>query len=80
MSTTVAFDRGLVLSFAVMALAWTGPGYGQSGGWRPEKNVEIVAPANPGGLHDITARALQRVFQTQKLVNAQDFLSSLRKS
>jgi putative tricarboxylic transport membrane protein len=30
--------------------------------------VEIVAPANPGGLHDITARSLQRVFQTRKLV------------
>jgi putative tricarboxylic transport membrane protein len=36
--------------------------------WRPEKNIEIVAPATPGGLHDITARSIQHVFQARKLV------------
>jgi putative tricarboxylic transport membrane protein len=41
--------------------------YGQ-GTWRPEKNIEIVAPATPGGLHDITARSIQHVFQARKLV------------
>lgn len=40
----------------------------QTTGWRPEKSIEIVAPATPGGLHDITARSLQQVFQTRKLV------------
>ena len=50
----------------LLAAAWTQTANGQA--WRPEKNVEIVAPANPGGLHDITARSLQKVFQTRKLV------------
>lgn len=38
--------------------------------WRPDKTVEIIAPATPGGLHDITARAIQQVFQIRKLVQA----------
>ena len=58
----------LPLSFLVVALTWSGVGHGQGAGWQPEKNIEIVAPARPGGLHDITARSLQRVFQTRKLI------------
>jgi len=58
----------LLLSFLVVALTWPGVGHGQGAGWQPEKNIEIVAPARPGGLHDITARGLQRVFQTRKLI------------
>jgi putative tricarboxylic transport membrane protein len=42
--------------------------HAQTPAWRPEKSIEIVAPATPGGLHDITARSLQQVFQTRKLV------------
>jgi putative tricarboxylic transport membrane protein len=49
-------------------LAWAGAAHGQSGGWRPEKAVEIIAPASPGGLHDLTARGIQRVMQARKLV------------
>ncbi len=52
-----------------LTLAWSGESHGQSAGWRPEKNIEIVAPATPGGLHDITARSIQRVFQARKLVD-----------
>lgn len=58
----------LLPSFFAFALAWAGASHGQTAAWRPDKNIEIVAPANPGGLHDITARSLQRVFQTRKLV------------
>src|SRR5262245_17753746 len=47
-----------------------GAAQAQSPAWRPEKTIEIVAPATPGGLHDITARSLQHVFQTRKLVEA----------
>lgn len=51
-----------------LALGCATISHAQSAGWRPEKNIEIVAPATPGGLHDITARSIQRVFQGRKLV------------
>jgi putative tricarboxylic transport membrane protein len=47
---------------------WGAIGHAQTPSWRPEKTIEIIAPATPGGLHDITARSLQHVFQTRKLV------------
>src|SRR5688572_16483500 len=65
MMSTINHRKFFFLSF-LLAAAWTQTAHGQP--WRPEKNVEIVAPANPGGLHDITARSLQKVFQTRKLV------------
>jgi len=52
------------------SLALFGAAQAQSPAWRPEKTIEIVAPATPGGLHDITARSLQHVFQTRKLIEA----------
>src|SRR5688572_15776050 len=51
-----------------LLVAWPGAGHGQA--WRPDKNVEIIAPATPGGLHDITARAIQQALQARKLVQA----------
>ena len=51
---------------SLLLLAPTGETQGQA--WRPEKPVEIIAPATPSGLHDITARAIQQVFQIRKLV------------
>ena len=68
MGTASYARRQLLFLSLVLAAAWAQTSHGQVGAWRPEKNVEIVAPANPGGLHDITARSLQRVFQTRKLV------------
>src|SRR5687768_17322404 len=67
MMITASYRKFLFLSLLLSA-AWAQTGHAQTGAWRPEKNVEIVAPANPGGLHDITARSLQKVFQTRKLV------------
>jgi len=61
-------DVSFVASLFVLALVWPGSSHAQSTGWHPEKNIEIVAPARPGGLHDITARTLQQLFQTRKLV------------
>ena len=43
--------------------------YAQGAGWKPEKTVELVAPAGLGGLHDLTARSIQRVWQTRKLLD-----------
>lgn len=58
----------IALSGFFLLLVWAGASQGQGPAWRPEKNIEIVAPATPGGLHDITARSLQQVFQARKLV------------
>lgn len=49
-------------------LAWAGVVHAQAAAWRPEKAVEIIAPASPGGLHDLTARSIQRVVQARKLI------------
>jgi putative tricarboxylic transport membrane protein len=37
-------------------------------GWVPQRNVEIVAGSVPGGSNDKTARTLEKIFLTQKLV------------
>jgi putative tricarboxylic transport membrane protein len=39
-------------------------------GWTPGKNVELIVGAGAGGGNDRTARAIQRIFQEQKLVPA----------
>jgi len=36
--------------------------------WAPQKNIEIVAGSVPGGSNDKTARALERIMLTHKLV------------
>lgn len=41
----------------------------QTGSWKPTKNVEIVAGASPGGGFDLTARTIQRIIQSQGLVD-----------
>jgi putative tricarboxylic transport membrane protein len=51
-----------------LLLGWAAAACGQPATWRPEKTIEIIAPAAPGGLHDITARSLQQVLQAAKLV------------
>ncbi len=55
--------------FAIVLFAASSAGYGQGTAWRPERTVEIVAPAAPGGLHDLTARSIQQVFQARKLLD-----------
>lgn len=39
-------------------------------GWTPTRNVELIVGAGAGGGNDRTARAIQRMFQEQKLVPA----------
>ena len=36
--------------------------------WKPERNVEIIAPSGTGGSYDITARAIQRIMQEERLI------------
>jgi putative tricarboxylic transport membrane protein len=55
--------------YAVLALLlFCVPAAGQ--GWKPERNVEVIAPSGVGGGTDRTARTLQRILQEQKLIAA----------
>ena len=38
-------------------------------GWKPERPVELIIGAAPGGANDRIGRALQRVLQDAKLAN-----------
>lgn len=63
------FRRAIML--AAGALACAAPlAQGAGAEWRPEKNIEIVAAAGPGGGYDRMARAIQRIWQARKLVDA----------
>lgn len=53
-----------VASLALIALALSSG----ASAWKPEKQVEILAAAAPGGGYDITARTLQRIMQSAKLI------------
>ena len=52
---------------ALVLLGFSASGWTQ--GWAPQRNVEIVVGYAPGGGVDRTARALERVLTTAKLVN-----------
>lgn len=52
------------LIFAVL----TGFAHAQQLGWKPDKPVEIIAPAGAGGSIDGTARLIQRSLQNAKIV------------
>jgi len=45
-------------------------GIAHAQGWSPQKNVEIIANSAPGGSNDKTARTLENVFLTNKLVSS----------
>ncbi len=57
------------LSAALAAITLSGAAqtFAQSQ-WKPEKNIEIVVPAAPGGGTDRTARVIQRIFQNTRAV------------
>ncbi len=56
--------------YVVAAVALTLIVYGSaSAQWKPSKNVELVAPATPGGGYDTLARAVHKVIQDYKLVD-----------
>jgi putative tricarboxylic transport membrane protein len=44
--------------------AWSQPA------WRPEKPTEIVVTTAPGGSNDLVARAIQKIWQDEKLVTS----------
>jgi putative tricarboxylic transport membrane protein len=53
---------------AVLGLCLMAPVAIAQSGWKPERNVEIVVGASPGGGTDITARVLQKIFKDEGLI------------
>src|SRR5262245_30106549 len=56
--------RGLAIALLLATL----PAWGQA--WRPEKPVEFVITTAPGGSNDLVARALQKVWQDEKVISS----------
>jgi putative tricarboxylic transport membrane protein len=63
---TLASTRAIIVS--MVALAPFAAGMAAAADWRPEKTVEFVVPASPGGGNDITIRKLHQILQSRKLV------------
>ncbi len=51
---------------SVILAAAAAPAFAQ--GWAPQKNVEIVAASGPGGSNDNTARTIERILTSTRLV------------
>lgn len=60
----IAWAVGAAAAWAVLAA----PAHAQSA-WKPERNVEIVVSAGPGGNQDLTARTIQSIWQERKIVS-----------
>jgi putative tricarboxylic transport membrane protein len=52
----------------MLTVSMTTPAWAQEGTWKPDKPVEIVIGATPGGAQDRTGRTMQKVLQNLKLV------------
>lgn len=55
--------------FCLTLAAALSAAHAQPAAWKPEKNVEIVVGASPGGTLDKTARTVQRIFQERRIVD-----------
>ncbi|KKB36164.1 tripartite tricarboxylate transporter substrate binding protein [Bacillus thermotolerans] len=42
---------------------------GAEGSWQPEKPIEVVAPAGPGGGWDTTARAIAKLLESENIID-----------
>lgn len=56
-----------LLLAGLLSLVATAPGWAQ--GWTPQKNVEIVVGSAPGGSNDKTARTVEQILVSNKLVS-----------
>ncbi|PKC52166.1 hypothetical protein RhiirA1_482137 [Rhizophagus irregularis] len=75
-TTIVAIHTGVLIMkkrllffIAVLTLILAACGGGSSGGNFPSKNIELVAPATPGGGWDMTARTIQKALQEIDIVD-----------
>lgn len=58
----------LVLFLAACGSSSETGGEGENGEWKPERNIEIVAPAGAGGGWDTTARSVGKVLEEEKII------------
>lgn len=56
------------LLIALLALSLPVAGDSVAAGWKPEKHLELIVPTAAGSGVDNTARTIQRILQTEKLV------------
>jgi putative tricarboxylic transport membrane protein len=61
--------KWLLIAGATLALAGCGNSNAEDGSDFPNKNIEIVAPASPGGGWDLTARSVQKALKDNDLVS-----------
>jgi tripartite-type tricarboxylate transporter receptor subunit TctC len=59
----------------LLVVAFLTGAYAQQG-WQPDARIEIVVPASPGGGEDLTARAMQRAINEEKLINKNVIVSN----
>lgn len=59
---------GRLLAALIALLGVSASTHAQQAAWRPERTVEIVVPAAAGGSIDGTARLIQRVLQSNRIV------------
>jgi len=57
---------GVVMGFMLVLMCGTLPAMAQ---WKPDKQVEIIAPSGPGGTTDRTARLVAKILTQNKLVD-----------
>lgn len=58
-----------LLSILLFVFAWHTPSAAQS--WKPDRSIELIVAAGPGGGNDIAAREIQRIIQVNKLTDTQ---------
>ena len=56
------------LFFPTLLAATCVPAHAQQAAWKPERSIELIAPAAAGGLNDLMMRNMQNVMQSLKLV------------
>ena len=61
--------RTLFSSLAASVLMLDASGMAMAADWKPQRPIEIIAPAGPGGGWDLLARAVQKSLTEEKLVD-----------
>lgn len=57
------------LAVVLAAAATMQQSQAQKSAWSPQRNVEVVVSAGPGGNQDLTARAIQAIWQQRRIVS-----------
>lgn len=61
--------RRCLRAAVMLAAAAVAPATAQAADWKPERNIELIIAATPGGGYDNLARPLQKILTERKLVD-----------